>query len=135
MVYLRYRFHIGFYLRFISTLHHLDEAIDDYAELTPDYLQKNATITSELLTGMYNGGYFTEVVHFVDYLKMSTFVDTLDSVNYARVYTEYLKAKAKLGQLDDIQSVLDMCFEKHVLFLPLSYAELLSVSFSKLNDI
>lgn len=101
--------------------------MDDYAELPPDYLKKNASVTSDLMMGMYNGGYFNELIHFMDYLQLMNFVDSLDGVNYARIFTEYLKAKTKLGLLDGIQSVLDGCFSKHVMFLPLSYADILTV--------
>ena len=42
---------------------HLDEALDDYAELPPNYLNQNPSVTSELLTGLYAGGYYKELVN------------------------------------------------------------------------
>ena len=120
---------VGFYIRFLSTLHHLEEALDEYAQVPPDFLTKNTSITSELITGMYNGGYFKEVVYFVDYLTAVQSFERMDSMNYSRIMTENLKAKAKLGCFDDLQEILDKCFQKHVLFLPLSYAEIISVCF------
>lgn len=99
----------------------------DYAELPPDYLKKNPSITSELFTGMYNGGYYNELIRLMDFVKMGDSLDSLDSVNYSRIITDYIKSKAKLGMFSDIQPLLDDCFSKHVLFLPMSYAEIISV--------
>ena len=120
---------LGFYIRFLSTLHHLEEALDEYASIPPDFLAKNMSITSELVTGMYNGEYFEEVVRFIDYLETIHSFERMDSMNYSRIMTENLKAKAKLGKFEDVLGILDHCFQKHVLFLPLSYAEIISVSF------
>ena len=121
---------LGFYIRFLSTLHHLEEALDEYAGIPPDFLAKNVSITSELVTGMYNGEYLEEVVRFVDYLEAIHSFEKMDSMNYSRIMTENLKAKAKLGRFEDLQGILDHCFQKHLLFLPLSYAEIISVGFS-----
>lgn len=118
---------IGMYIRFLSTLEHLEEALTDYAELTPDYLKKNPSITSELFTGMYNGGYYNELIRLMEFIKMDDSLESLDSVNYSRIITDYIKSKAKLGMFGDIQPLLDECFSKHVLFLPMSYAEIISV--------
>ena len=118
---------LGLYIRFLCTLHHLDEGLDDYAELTPDYLHKNPSITSDLVTGMYNGGYYQEVIHMKEYLASTSFIQTIDSVNYARLMTETIKAEAKIGQLETVLNDLEDCFSKHTLFLPLSYVDILTV--------
>ena len=76
---------------------HLDEALDDYAELPPNYLNQNPSVTSELLTGLYAGGYYKELVNVVEFLLKDSEESKLDGVNYARMVTELIKAKSKLG--------------------------------------
>lgn len=62
---------------------HLDEALDDYAELPPNYLNQNPSVTSELLTGLYAGGYYKELVNVVEFLLKDSEESKLDGVNYA----------------------------------------------------
>ena len=77
---------------------------------------------------MYNGGYYQEVIHMKEYLASSSFLQSVDSVNYARLMTETIKAEAKIGLLDNVLMDLDDCFSKHTLFLPLSYVDILTVT-------
>lgn len=106
---------------------HLEEALDDYADLLPDYLLHNPSVTSELLTGMYAGGFYAEVVNAVDFLMAEFDAEKLDGVNYARMVTELIKAKSKLGRLDEVCTLLDDAFKRRVLFLPLAYSDIISV--------
>lgn len=106
---------------------HLEEALDDYADLPPDYLLHNPSVTSELLTGLYAGGFYTEVVNAVDFLMAEFDAEKLDGVNYARMVTELIKAKSKLGRLDEVCTLLDDAFKRRVLFLPLAYSDIISV--------
>lgn len=106
---------------------HLDEALDDYAELPPNYLNQNPSVTSELLTGLYAGGYYKELVNVVEFLLKDSEESKLDGVNYARMITELIKAKSKLGELEEIQKLLDDAFNRRVLFLPLAYSDIITV--------
>ena len=106
---------------------HLEEALDDYADLAPDYLLHNPSVTSELLTGLYAGGFYKEVVNAVDFLMVESDPERLDGVNYARMITELIKAKSKLGRLDEVRTLLDDAFKRRVLFLPLAYSDIISV--------
>lgn len=105
----------------------INRALDDYAQLPPDYIQRNPSVTAELVTGCYNGGYYTELINLVDFLKELDTIQHLDEVNYARVITELIKAKTKLGYIDEALSLIDSAFEKKVLFLPLAYSEIITV--------
>ena len=102
---------------------HLNEALDDYAELPPNYLNQNPSVTSELLTGLYAGAYYKEQLNVVDFLLK----DSEDGVNYARMVTELIKAKSKLGELEETQMLLDDAFNRRVLFLPLAYSDIITV--------
>ena len=106
---------------------HLDEALDDYAELPPNYLNQNPSVTSELLTGLYAGGYYKELVNVVEFLLKDSEESKLDGVNYARMVTELIKAKSKLGELEETQMMLDDAFNRRVLFLPLAYSDIITV--------
>ena len=63
----------------------------------------------------------------VDYLLNDSEECKLDGVNYARMITELIKAKSKLGELEEIQKLLDDAFSKRVLFLPLAYSDIIAV--------
>jgi len=117
------------YIRFIATLSDINQALDDYAKLPPDYIQRNPSVTAELVTGCYNGGHYAELIN----LELDT-IQHLDDVNYARVITELIKAKTKLGYIDDAVSLIDDAFEKKVLFLPLAYSEIITVCVSRSFD-
>ena len=106
---------------------HLDEALDDYTELPPNYLNQNPSVTSELLTGLYAGGYYKELVNVVEFLLKDSEESKLDGVNYARMVTELIKAKSKLGELEETQMLLDDAFNRRVLFLPLAYSDIITV--------
>ena len=122
------------YIRFIATLSDINQALDDYAKLPPDYIQRNPSVTAELVTGCYNGGHYAELINLVDILNELDTIQHLDDVNYARVITELIKAKTKLGYIDDAVSLIDDAFEKKVLFLPLAYSEIITVCVSRSFD-
>ena len=63
----------------------------------------------------------------VEFLLKDSEESKLDGVNYARMVTELIKAKSKLGELEETQMLLDDAFNRRVLFLPLAYSDIITV--------
>jgi len=57
----------------------MNKALDEYAQLLPDYLDRNPSVTAELLAGLYSSGHYAELVNLSDYLRATGLAQRLDA--------------------------------------------------------
>ena len=117
----------GLYIRFIATMGDMNKALDEYAQLLPDYLDRNPSVTAELLAGLYSSGHYAELVNLSDSLRATGLAQRFDEVTTARLFTDRIKAETKLGNFPEALADIDRALARGVLFLPASCVEIITV--------
>ena len=117
----------GLYIRFIATMGDMSKALDEYAQLLPEYLDRNPSVTAELLAGLYSGAHYKELVNLSDYLQATGLTQHFDEVTTARLFADRIKAETKLGVFSEALKDIDRALARGVLFLPSSCVEIITV--------
>ena len=105
----------------------MNKALDEYAQLLPDYLDRNPSVTAELLAGLYSSGHYAELVNLSDYLRATGLAQRFDEVTTARLFTDRIKAETKLGNFPEALADIDRALARGVLILPASCVEIITV--------
>lgn len=112
----------------------MNKALDEYAQLLPDYLDRNPSVTAELLAGLYSSGHYKELINLSDYLQTTGLTQHFDEVTTARLFTDRIKAETKLGDFTEALGDIDRALARGVLFLPASCVEIITVSVATSNE-